>query len=94
VWGTAKTIRVASAHADCCVVDRYALHAGRHTVEQADVALLMDRQRLTMGVNTPTAIDLARRHLPMEVLTDLLPVAIMSNTVVPVPPRQKRKRHA
>ena len=70
---------------------RYATHAGRQTVEHADIALLMDRQRLTMGPNTPSVQDLARRHLPMELLTDLLPVAIASNTVAPPP--KKRRRH-
>ena len=30
---------------------------------------------------TPSALDLARKHLPMEMLTDLLPVAISENKV-------------
>lgn len=53
--------------------------------------LLMERQRLTRGANKPSAMDLARRHLPMEVVADLVPVAIASNKVIPAP-RRKRKR--
>lgn len=72
-------------------VSSYAEHASRATIEKADVTLLMDRQRLTLGPNAPSALDLARKFLPMEVLEQLIPVATGNNDVYP-PPKQRRVR--
>eukprot|EP00041_Stephanoeca_diplocostata_P005891 m.70787 g.70787 ORF g.70787 m.70787 type:complete len:104 (+) comp16059_c0_seq4:314-625(+) len=69
----------------------YAAHAGRQTVDPDDVALLLERQRMTLGANTPSAMDLARQFLPMESLHTLLPVAVSNNRVTPVPKRRKKR---
>ena len=45
--------------------------------------LVTRRQRLTLGENSPSAMDLARQHLPMETLEGLLPVALANNEVIP-----------
>jgi histone H3/H4 len=39
----------------------FAKHAGRITVEESDVKLLMDRQRMTVGASGKSLQDLARQ---------------------------------
>ena len=76
----------------------YAEHAGRATIERADIELLMSRQRLTEGPSTSGVNDYIRRFLPMEYVEKLIPVARAYNDVVPeqsVPGgKRRRKRKA
>ncbi|KAI2472313.1 hypothetical protein F4781DRAFT_10834 [Annulohypoxylon bovei var. microspora] len=66
----------------------YAGHAGRKTIDESDMMMLMRRQRQTSMSTTPFA--LAQRHLPRELLQEL-------RMTVPPPtkaPRKKQSRHA
>ncbi|KAI1766783.1 hypothetical protein GGR53DRAFT_190390 [Hypoxylon sp. FL1150] len=47
----------------------YAQHAGRKTIDESDMVMLMRRQRQTSASTTPFA--LAQRHLPRELLQEL-----------------------
>ncbi|KAL7620961.1 hypothetical protein AAE478_008272 [Parahypoxylon ruwenzoriense] len=65
----------------------YARHAGRKTIDESDMIMLMRRQRQTSTSATPFA--LAQRHLPRELLQEL-------RMSVPPPtkaPRKKQSRH-
>ena len=70
----------------------YAGHAGRGTVTEDDVTLLLERQRMTMGSAGHSLADLARQYLPMEALEQLLPVALAGNEVMPARKAARRKR--
>ncbi|XP_032051427.1 centromere protein T isoform X3 [Aythya fuligula] len=59
----------------------YAHHAGRKTVEMADLELLMRRQRLVTD-KMPLHV-LIERYLPMEYRKLLIPVAVSGNKVIP-----------
>ncbi|KAI0838195.1 hypothetical protein F5Y06DRAFT_52134 [Hypoxylon sp. FL0890] len=66
----------------------YAQHAGRRTIDESDMMMLMRRQRQTSASTTPFA--LAQRHLPRELLQEL-------RMSVPPPtkaPRKRQSRHA
>ena len=69
----------------------YAQHAGRKTVERADVELLLNRQRLIggQGRGGATLNTLLHMFLPLEYVEDLIPVARAHNEVVPPPPGAK-----
>lgn len=59
----------------------YALHAKRKTIEAEDVLCLFRRQKL---IDSQHALeDMIRRHLPLENVEDLLPIARAHNVVVP-----------
>ncbi|KAI1105996.1 hypothetical protein F4804DRAFT_330741 [Jackrogersella minutella] len=65
----------------------YAGHAGRKTIDESDMMMLMRRQRQTNASTTP--FSLAQRHLPRELLQEL-------RMSVPPPtkaPRKKQSRH-
>ncbi|KAI1460099.1 hypothetical protein F4805DRAFT_15455 [Annulohypoxylon moriforme] len=65
----------------------YAGHAGRKTIDESDMVMLMRRQRQT-NASTST-FSLAQRHLPRELLQEL-------RMSVPPPtkaPRKKQSRH-
>ncbi|KAI1212524.1 uncharacterized protein F4807DRAFT_339728 [Annulohypoxylon truncatum] len=65
----------------------YAGHAGRKTIDESDMMMLMRRQRQTNASTTTFA--LAQRHLPRELLQEL-------RMSVPPPtkaPRKKQSRH-
>ncbi|TKA71123.1 hypothetical protein B0A49_03122 [Cryomyces minteri] len=64
---------------------RYAEHAGRRTIEEGDVVLLMGRQRQLTATTTP--FSLAQRYLPRELMQEIRmpPVSKMKG-------RGKRKR--
>ncbi|KAL4952105.1 centromere kinetochore component CENP-T-domain-containing protein [Aspergillus filifer] len=49
----------------------YSKHAGRKTIDEADVTALMRRQRHLN--NTTTVFSLAQKHLPKELLQDMRP---------------------
>ncbi|KAI1772721.1 hypothetical protein F4818DRAFT_137748 [Hypoxylon cercidicola] len=63
----------------------YAQHAGRKTIDESDMVMLMRRQRQTSTSTTPFA--LAQRHLPRELLQEL-------RMAVPVPKKTPRKRQS
>eukprot|EP00053_Salpingoeca_punica_P008310 m.74925 g.74925 ORF g.74925 m.74925 type:complete len:353 (-) comp14547_c0_seq1:204-1262(-) len=67
----------------------YAKHAGRMTIERADVELLTKRQRVS---GAPTLETLIHQYLPMEVIEQLVPVAAAHNKVVPAPRAKKARR--
>lgn len=62
-------------------LEAYAHHAGRKTVEMADLELLMRRQRLVTD-KMPLHV-LIERYLPMEYRKLLIPVAVSGNKVIP-----------
>uniref|UniRef100_A0A8C3CR73 Centromere protein T n=2 Tax=Cairina moschata TaxID=8855 RepID=A0A8C3CR73_CAIMO len=62
-------------------LEAYAHHAGRKTVEMADLELLMRRQRLVTD-KMPLRV-LIERYLPMEYRKLLIPVAVSGNKVIP-----------
>eukprot|EP00051_Salpingoeca_urceolata_P021043 m.323256 g.323256 ORF g.323256 m.323256 type:complete len:464 (-) comp19724_c1_seq5:1746-3137(-) len=72
----------------------FAKHAGRRTVEVADVELLLKRQRLVRtddsGSTTAGLHALLREHLPTEVVEQIIPMAVAHNHVRP-PPRPRRR---
>ncbi|XP_074864862.1 centromere protein T [Carettochelys insculpta] len=59
----------------------YTTHAGRKTVEEADLELLMRRQGLVTD-KMPLHV-LIERHLPLEYRKLLIPVAMSGNKVIP-----------
>ncbi|NWJ08100.1 CENPT protein, partial [Crypturellus undulatus] len=62
-------------------LEAYSRHAGRCTVEVADLEVLMRRQGL---VTDKMALHvLIERHLPLEYRKLLIPVAISGNKVIP-----------
>lgn len=61
----------------------FAKHAGRITIEEDDVKLLMNRQRITMGQKGRSLHDLARQYLPLESVEQLIPVARASDVTTP-----------
>ncbi|KAI1445175.1 hypothetical protein F5Y02DRAFT_427145 [Annulohypoxylon stygium] len=66
----------------------YAGHAGRKTIDESDMVMLMRRQRQTNASTTTFA--LAQRHLPRELLQEM-------RMSVPPPakaPRKKKSRHS
>ncbi|KAI1392555.1 uncharacterized protein F4822DRAFT_132475 [Hypoxylon trugodes] len=66
----------------------YAQHAGRKTIDESDMMMLMRRQRQTNTSTTP--FSLAQRHLPRELLQELR-MSVPPPTKVP---RKKQPRHA
>ncbi|KAM9183075.1 centromere protein T isoform 2-T2 [Mergus octosetaceus] len=62
-------------------LEAYTHHAGRKTVEMADLELLMRRQRLVTD-KMPLHV-LIERYLPMEYRKLLIPVAVSGNKVIP-----------
>ncbi|KAI1380004.1 hypothetical protein F4677DRAFT_301607 [Hypoxylon crocopeplum] len=63
----------------------YAGHAGRKTIDESDMMMLMRRQRQTSASTTPFA--LAQRHLPRELLQEL-------RMPVPAPKKASRRRQS
>ncbi|OXB76052.1 UNVERIFIED_CONTAM: hypothetical protein H355_000151 [Colinus virginianus] len=62
-------------------LEAYSQHAGRKTVEMADVEVLMRRQGLVTD-KMPLHV-LVERHLPLEYRKLLIPVALSGNKVIP-----------
>ncbi|XP_050760200.1 centromere protein T [Gymnogyps californianus] len=62
-------------------LEAYTNHAGRKTVEMADLEVLMRRQGLVTD-KMPLHV-LIERHLPMEYRKLLIPVAVSGNKVIP-----------
>ncbi|XP_041256522.1 centromere protein T isoform X2 [Onychostruthus taczanowskii] len=62
-------------------LEAYTLHAGRKTVEAADLEVLMRRQGLVTD-KMPLTV-LIERYLPMEYRRLLIPVAVSGNKVIP-----------
>lgn len=62
-------------------LEAYSQHAGRKTVEMADVELLMRRQGLVTD-KMPLHV-LVERHLPLEYRKLLIPIAVSGNKVIP-----------
>ncbi|CAL1541300.1 unnamed protein product [Lymnaea stagnalis] len=54
-------------------LEAYALHAGRKVINEKDVILLMKTQRVITG--TEDLYDKIREYLPMELRTELIPIA-------------------
>ncbi|KAI0173621.1 hypothetical protein GGR52DRAFT_396579 [Hypoxylon sp. FL1284] len=66
----------------------YAQHAGRKTIDESDMVMLMRRQRQTNASTTP--FSLAQRHLPRELLQELrMPVPATKKG-----PRKRQSRQA
>ncbi|NXU51487.1 CENPT protein, partial [Turnix velox] len=65
----------------CCDLEAYVNHAGRKTVEMADLELLMRRQRVVTD-KMPLRV-LIERYLPLEYRKLLIPVATSGNKVIP-----------
>ncbi|XP_075796640.1 centromere protein T isoform X2 [Pelodiscus sinensis] len=65
----------------CKDLEAYTSHAGRKTVEEADLELLMRRQGLVTD-KMPLRV-LIERHLPLEYRKLLIPVAMSGNKVIP-----------
>ncbi|XP_025890147.1 centromere protein T [Nothoprocta perdicaria] len=62
-------------------LEAYSQHAGRKTVEVADLELLMRRQGLVTD-KMPLHV-LIERHLPLEYRKLLIPVAVSGNKIIP-----------
>ncbi|NXJ65263.1 CENPT protein, partial [Rostratula benghalensis] len=62
-------------------LEAYTNHAGRKTVEMADLEVLMRRQRLVTD-KMPLCV-LIERYLPLEYRKLLIPVAMSGNKVIP-----------
>ncbi|NXF52837.1 CENPT protein, partial [Oceanites oceanicus] len=62
-------------------LEAYCKHAGRKTVEMADLELLMRRQGLVTD-KMPLHV-LIERNLPLEYRKLLIPVAVSGNKVIP-----------
>ncbi|NXL38311.1 CENPT protein, partial [Glaucidium brasilianum] len=67
----------------CNDLEAYTNHAGRKTVEKADLEVLMRRQGLVTD-KMPLHV-LIERYLPLEYRKLLIPVAMSGNRVVPCP---------
>ncbi|OTA56844.1 hypothetical protein K449DRAFT_425113 [Hypoxylon sp. EC38] len=65
----------------------YARHAGRKTIDESDMMMLMRRQRQTSASTTPFA--LAQRYLPRELLQEM-----RMSVPPPTKARRKQSRHA
>lgn len=65
----------------------YAGHAGRKTIDESDMMMLMRRQRQTSASTTPFA--LAQRYLPRELLQEM-----RMSVPPPTKARKKQSRHA
>ncbi|NXU85112.1 CENPT protein, partial [Xiphorhynchus elegans] len=63
-------------------LEAYSNHAGRKTVEMADLELLMRRQGLVTD-KMPLHV-LIERYLPLEYRKLLIPVAVSGNKVIPL----------
>ncbi|OTA98444.1 hypothetical protein M426DRAFT_76987 [Hypoxylon sp. CI-4A] len=63
----------------------YAKHAGRKTIDESDMMMLMRRQRQTSASTTP--FSLAQRHLPRELIQEL-------RMSVPPPKKAPRKKQS
>ncbi|NXP25961.1 CENPT protein, partial [Scytalopus superciliaris] len=63
-------------------LEAYTSHAGRKTVEMADLELLMRRQRVVTD-KIPLRV-LIERYLPLEYRKLLIPVAMSGNKVMPL----------
>ncbi|NXF82071.1 CENPT protein, partial [Sclerurus mexicanus] len=63
-------------------LEAYTNHAGRKTVEMADLELLMRRQGLVTD-KMPLHV-LIERYLPLEYRKLLIPVAVSGNKVIPL----------
>ncbi|KAM6380743.1 centromere protein T isoform 3-T3 [Pluvialis apricaria] len=64
-----------------CDLEAYTNHAGRKTVEMADLEVLMRRQGLVTD-KMPLCV-LIERYLPLEYRKLLIPVAVSGNKVIP-----------
>ncbi|KAM0150516.1 hypothetical protein ACHAQE_008425 [Botrytis cinerea] len=66
----------------------YSEHAGRKTIDESDVLMLMRRQRQTNATTTP--FSLAQSRLPRELLQDvrMVPPLISKDRPRPKPPRK------
>ncbi|NXT29946.1 CENPT protein, partial [Syrrhaptes paradoxus] len=62
-------------------LEAYSKHAGRKTVEMADLEVLMRRQGLVTD-KMPLHV-LIERHLPLEYRKLLIPIAVSGNKVIP-----------
>ncbi|NXL64741.1 CENPT protein, partial [Chordeiles acutipennis] len=62
-------------------LEAYSSHAGRKTVEMADLEILMRRQGLVTD-KMPLHV-LIERYLPLEYRKLLIPVAVSGNKVIP-----------
>ncbi|NWH62812.1 CENPT protein, partial [Geococcyx californianus] len=62
-------------------LEAYSSHAGRKTVEKADLEVLMRRQGLVTD-KMPMNV-LIERYLPLEYRKLLIPIAISGNKVIP-----------
>ncbi|NXA56659.1 CENPT protein, partial [Nothocercus julius] len=62
-------------------LEAYSQHAGRRTVEVADLEVLMRRQGLVTD-KMPLHV-LIERHLPLEYRKLLIPVAVSGNKIIP-----------
>ncbi|NXG48545.1 CENPT protein, partial [Psilopogon haemacephalus] len=62
-------------------LEAYASHAGRRTVEMADLEVLLRRQGLVTD-KVPVQV-LIEHHLPLEYRKVLIPVAVSGNKVIP-----------
>ncbi|NXX49036.1 CENPT protein, partial [Tricholaema leucomelas] len=62
-------------------LEAYANHAGRRTVEMADLEVLLRRQGLVTD-KVPVQV-LIEHHLPLEYRKLLIPVAVSGNKVIP-----------
>ncbi|KFV74117.1 Centromere protein T, partial [Struthio camelus australis] len=62
-------------------LEAYTQHAGRKTVEVADLEVLMRRQGLVTD-KMPLRV-LIERHLPLEYRKLLIPVAVSGNKIIP-----------
>ncbi|KFQ68071.1 Centromere protein T, partial [Phaethon lepturus] len=62
-------------------LEAYTNHAGRKTVEMADLEVLMRRQRLVTD-KMPLNV-LIERYFPLEYRKLLIPVAVSGNKVIP-----------
>ncbi|NXD79095.1 CENPT protein, partial [Halcyon senegalensis] len=65
----------------CDDLEAYTTHAGRKTVEMADLEVLMKRQRLVTE-KMPMHV-LIERYFPLEYRKLLIPIAVSGNKVIP-----------
>ncbi|NXQ53463.1 CENPT protein, partial [Anthoscopus minutus] len=65
----------------CIDLEAYTHHAGKKTVEETDLEVLMRRQRLVTD-KMPLNV-LIERYLPLQYRKLLIPVAVAGNKVIP-----------